>query len=527
LQLRQVTRAIKASAKDSRIVGVFIHGHLSPSGYGTGLAAIREVREALEEVKAAGKPIVAYLDSPMTRDMYLASVADEIVLDPFGEVFLPGLATEPMFYAGAFEKYGVRVNPTRHGKYKSYVEAFTRRDMSPENREQTQTLLNDIWGTIVSDISEARHITPAELQALVDSEGLIRPESALKHHLVTRIGYRDQIIDDLKARTGRKGSHQSFKQVAMSDYAAQVHETPLAFSHTGAKAASHDGKIAVVYAEGAIVDGKGQLDEIGSDRFSKEIRKFRLDNDVKALVLRVNSPGGSSSASEEIQREIRLTLKVKPVVISMGSYAASGGYWISAYGTRIFAEPSTITGSIGVFGLSFDVEKLANDFGLTFDRVKTGKFADAMTITRAKTPEELAIIQNMVDWIYDQFVKKVAEGRKIDPAKVEEIAQGRVWSGTAALKLGLVDEIGGLDTAIKYAAKEAQLGPQYQLVEYPKKMELAEVIAEAIGAAREGNTQSGLVTRMTKQVKEQLHTLDQFNSPNSVYARMPLELKLP
>jgi protease-4 len=257
------------------------------------------------------------------------------------------------------------------------------------------------------------------------------------------------------------------------------------------------------------------------------LRKLRLDDSVQAIVLRVNSPGGSAAASEEIQRELRLTSKVKPVIVSMGTVAASGGYWISAYGDKIYAEPTTITGSIGVFGLFFNVQKLAGDLGLTFDIAKTGKFADALTISRPKTDEELALFQQLVDWIYGQFIGKVSEGRHLDRAAVEEIAQGRVWSGTEAKKLGLVDEIGGLDAAIKFAGQKAQLGDNYRVVEYPRKKALAEAIGDWLqGKRHEQARDTDALSQLMAQIKEQAETLREFNDPRGLYARLPLEMMI-
>ena len=246
-----------------------------------------------------------------------------------------------------------------------------------------------------------------------------------------------------------------------------------------------------------------------------------------AVALAVNSPGGSASASETIQREIRLMKKVKPVVVSMGSYAASGGYWIAAYGDRIFAEPTTITGSIGVFGVQFDVKKLSGDFGLTFDTVKTGKFADLISITRPKSDEELAVFQRMVDWIYGEFIGKVAEARKIKREVVEEIAQGRVWSGAEAKNLELVDELGGLDAAIAYAVAQAKLGPNYRLVEYPHPKELFEAVQELIEKIAPNNVRApGLAGKLAERIEREVRVLRTFNDPQGVYARLPLNLSL-
>jgi protease-4 len=440
---------------------------------------------------------------------------------------MPGLASEPAFFAGAFEKYGINVQVTRVGKYKSAVEPFTRREMSPEAREELQKLLGDIWSGLLVEIGTSRNLTPEKLQSTVDTEGLIRASAAKEQGLIDRVAYRDEVYDGLKAKTGRAGSKEPFKQVTLADYAEVAKDVLDRLPQDGdaPKSGGRGGRLAIVYAEGEIVDGEGDDDQVGGTRFSRELRKLRHDESVKAVVLRVNSPGGSASASEVIQREIRLLKKVKPVVVSMGTYAASGGYWIAAYGDKIFAEPTTITGSIGVFGIQFDVKKLANDFGVTFDSVKTGKFADAMTISRPKTPEELAVLQRMIDWIYGEFIAKVAEGRNLTPARVEEVAQGRVWSGSDAKEIGLVDELGGLDAAIAYAAEKAGLGSNYRLVEIPRHKELIELIQEYIeGVAPRYASSNTLVGKIAARIEAELKLLRAFNDPQGIYARLPYRL---
>jgi protease-4 len=531
LQLRTITRSLRAAAKDGRIAGVFIKGDLSPAGYGAGFAALKEVRGALVAFKDSGKPVKAYLTYATAKDYFLASAASDLVLDPYGMIIMPGLASQPMFYAGAFERFGIGVQVTRVGKYKSFVEPFVRKDMSPENRAQVQKLLDDVWQDLVADIAASRGLTAEKIQKTVDGEGLIRASAAKAARLVDRVAYRDQVIDELKKQTGRTHSKESFKQIALADY-SRVAKDPAdgakGSAAAKAKSAGRGARLAVVYAEGSIVDGEGEdSGEIGSTRFSRELRRLRQDDDVKAVVLRVNSPGGSASASETIQREVRLMRKVKPVIVSMGTYAASGGYWISAYGDRIFAEPTTITGSIGVFGLQFDIKKLANDLGFTFDSVKTGKFADALTITRPKTEEEMAVFQRMVDWIYGEFVAKVAEGRHLKPEFVEEIAQGRVWSGAEAKKLGLVDEIGGLDRAVEFAAAKAGLGAGYRIVEFPRKKEFAEAMQELLEKVAPNNARAtGVTEKITRRLEAELKTLQTFNDPAGIYARLPLDLAI-
>ncbi|HKB92451.1 MAG TPA: signal peptide peptidase SppA [Opitutaceae bacterium] len=526
LQLRLITRAIRTAAKDDRIAGLYLTGQLAAEGYGSGYAALQEVREAIETFKAAKKPVKAYVDFATTKEYYLISAASEIDLDPFGAIYMPGLATEPMFYTGAFEKFGIGVQVTRVGKYKSFVEPFIRKDMSPENRMQTQKLLDDVWGGLVSGAEKSRGLKPGTLQSVVDANGILAADVALQAKLVDKKMYLDEVIDELKQKTGRTGGKETFKQIAMDDYIfTQREDRP---SRKGDSSGNRS-KIAIVYAEGDIVDGEGEIGEVGGARYARELRRLRQDDSVKAIVLRVNSPGGSATASEAIQRELRLAMKAKPLIVSMGSYAASGGYWISTYANKIYAEPTTITGSIGVFGLFINVQGLANNLGLTFDSVKTGKYADSLTISRPKTDDELTVLQREVDWIYGQFITKVSDSRKIERPTVEEIAQGRVWSGVEAKKLKLVDEIGGLADAMKEAASEAKLGDRYRIVEFPRKKDLAEAISDLIQGHAEdiarSHSSTGMDALMAK-FKTELHTLKSYNDPRGVYARMPFNLSL-
>jgi protease-4 len=359
------------------------------------------------------------------------------------------------------------------------------------------------------------------LQKAADTQALIMPADAMKDRLVDRIATPDQIVDEFKAATGPGEGKDPFKEVSLPAYARSVSDP--------AFRGDARGTIAVVYAEGDIVDGDGERGQVGGDKFADELRKLRQDDSVKAIVLRVNSPGGSVNASEEIQREIVLARQAKPVVVSMGTYAASGGYWISAFSDRIFAEPTTVTGSIGVFGIEFDIQKLLAGWGITFDRVKTGRFADAETITRPKTDEELAIVQSQVDWMYGQFIDKVAAGRNLPRARVEEIAQGRVWSGKAARKIGLVDEIGGLGSAIRYAAREAKLGGDYRLVEYPGKKDLKQELQELFGKMSPDSRLApglGLAGQIARELESRLAALRDFNDPQGLYARMPMEMEI-
>ncbi|MBD0314929.1 MAG: signal peptide peptidase SppA, partial [Microcoleus sp. T3-bin5] len=321
--------------------------------------------------------------------------------------------------------------------------------------------------------------------------------------------------------TGTDRENQSFKQISLKNYAriAENKKSTLA---------NKKNQIAVLYAEGEIVDGEGGPTEVGGDRIAQEMRKIREDDDVKAVVLRFNSPGGSATAAEVIGREVMLTGKKKPVIVSMGNLAASGGYWISMGSNRIFAEPNTITGSIGVFGMLFNAEKLAANNGLTWDVVKTARFADTKTVSRPKNPQELANIQRIVDRIYDRFITKVADSRKLPKNKVQEIAQGRVWSGTAAKQLGLVDEIGGFEDAVAEAAKQAKLGDNWQLEEYPKRRSFEEQILARLSGVRVLTPAAKLdpLTAEVKKMQEELAAIKSMNDPQGIYVRLPFNLRI-
>ncbi len=525
-QTRMVTRAIREAATDDRIKGILLKGSFAPAGYGTSFATLQEVRRALAAFQAAGKPVKAYLLYPDTRDFYVASLADDLVLDPEGFLLMPGLASQPTFFAGAFEKFGIGVQVSRVGKYKSAIEPYTRRDLSAENREQLESLLGSIWTELRDTVAEARDIDPARLQQLIDEGGSYLASDVVAVGLVDRTAYLDEVLDELKAATDVKvGTNKAFKQIGLGPYIRQLAVARAAPEERPAEAGQESGRVAVVYAEGAIVDGQGSLTDVGGAKFAREIRRLRQDDKVKAIVLRVNSPGGSAVASEHIQRELRLAAEKMPVVVSMGGYAASGGYWISAYGDRVFAEPNTITGSIGVFGVLFNVQQLGDDLGISWDTVKTGELADAISISRPKTEQEMALFQRATDRFYADFIRKVAEGRGLEPNHVEEIAQGRVWSGRQALEIGLVDELGGLADAIAYAAQAAGLREDFRVTEFPRKKEFAEVLAEALEQIVPASARtSSWLDRAKQRVESELAVLSQFNDPQGVYARLPVEL---
>jgi protease-4 len=519
---RKLITALEKAGKDDRIKGLLLKGSFTPADYGTGYACLHELRDAIIAFRKTGKKVYAYLESPSTRDYYVASTASVIYLNPYGDMEMPGLAAEKSYYKQVMDKYGIDVQVTRVGKYKSAVEPFITDKMSDADREETQKLLGDLWGDFLSAVSDSRGVDPSQLQQLIDTDGFILPEHARDAHLVDKLAYFGDVLDDL----GKVAPSSSFadvplpfKQVAISDYINQ--STPKLVGER-----SNSNVIAVLYLEGEIVDGWGDTTNIGGDRFAAELRQLRRDDKVKAVVLRVNSPGGSAYASEVLQREIvALKNANKPVIVSMGNYAASGGYWISTVGDRIFAQTNTITGSIGVFGIFFDIQKLANSYGFTFDVAKTGNYADFDTITRPKTPQELALAQARVDDLYGKFVDKVSRGRNIPNEQVQLIAQGRVWSGAEALNLHLVDEIGGLQKAIDYAADKAKLGTNYELREVPHQLSFSETLAVLLDnqeAPLEKEAKPDMLTRQFLKMKSDFRTLQEFNDPLGMYARLPI-----
>ena len=517
--LRTVLDTIEYAKKDPKIVGIYLKGSSDSSS--SGFANLKEVRGALQRFRDAKKPILAYQMDWNERDYYLGSVANTIAVNPYGALEINGFSSQAMFWTGALEKYGLGVQVTRVGKYKSAVEPFLLKKMSPENRQQTQKLLGDIWGEYLKTVGPNRKLTVPQLQAVADQGGTLMADEALKSKLVDKVVYFDEIATELKKLTGTDAENKSFKQISLKNY-ARIAE------NRNSTRADKKNQIAVLYAEGEIVDGEGSPTQVGGDRIAQEMRKIREDNDVKAVVLRVNSPGGSATAAEVIGREVMLTGKKKPVIVSMGNLAASGGYWISMGSNRIFAEPNTITGSIGVFGMLFNAEKLAANNGLTWDVVKTGRFADTNTVSRPKNPQELANIQKIVDRIYDRFITKVADSRKLPKNKVQEIAQGRVWSGTAAKQLGLVDEIGGLEDAIRAAAKQAKLGDDWHLEEYPKRRSFEEQILERLSGVRvlKPATKLDPLTAEVKKMQDELAVIKSMNDPQGVYVRLPFDLRI-
>lgn len=510
--LAAIISALDRASTDRNISALYLTGHVQSVNYGAGPAALRELKEAIQRFKAkSGKPVIAYNQTWSKKEYYLCAGSGTLYCNPFGMIEMTGPSAEMVFLAGAFKKYGIEVQVTRVGKYKSAVEPFVLERMSDANREQYQKLMDDVWSDWKETVARDRGKTPAYIQSVADEKGVLTAQEAVQTGLVDKLANYDEVLDQLKGLAGKEAKDKAFPQITLSAYARIPHK------------AKGNHLIGVVYAEGEIVDGEGQDNQVGGQRLSREIRRLRLDSDIKAIVLRVNSPGGSATASDLIQRELVLARKAKPVVVSMGTVAASGGYWISAYGDRIFAEPSTITGSIGVFGMLPNVRKLATDHGVTFDGVQTARLA-MPTLFRAASPAELARIQGLVDHIYDQFLDKVAEGRNLKRDRVHEIAQGRVWSGLEAKRLGLVDEMGGLQEAIRWAAAKAKIENDYR-VEAPDAPHTAvERLLKLLGGSDGQPVARGPVYELRSQMERQLGILESLNDPFGVYARLPVDV---
>jgi len=521
LNLRQVIAAIEKAALDDSIVGLLLYGRGTVGEYG--YATLTEVRQALAKFRQSGKKIIAYDVEWTEKEYYLASVAEKVIINPVGRMEINGLSSQQTFFADALEKYGVGVQVVKVGSFKGAVEPYTRQDLSVQNRQQLQTLLDTIWSNYSSTVAKSRNLTPQQVQTISDTQGILEATTAKKAGFVDEVAHLDRVIalakdltGEAKNKTNQEETSGSFSQISLANYASSLDD----------EGGDSSAQIAIVYAEGTIVEGQGDRGEIGGDKLAKELRKLQGKEEVKAVVLRINSPGGSATASEVILREIKRLDAKKPVIISLGDVAASGGYWIAMGGQRIFADNDTITGSIGVFGLLLNIQKIANNNGIDWDTVKTGQLADLSTITRPKNPQELEIYQAAVNRFYDLFIETVAKGRKLSPDKVRTVAQGRVWTGKDAVKIGLVDQIGGLEAAVQYAAKTAKLGDDWSLKEYPRSQSwqeelLSNLLQTYLPPLTKNNHP---LTQEWQNFQQELLKLPTFNDPHSVYAKLLFNL---
>ena len=505
--LNDILACIKKAKTDDRIKGIY----LDPADIQGGVATVEEIRDALIDFKESGKFIYSYGEFLSQKAYYLATVADKIVLNPLGMVDFRGLGGERSFYKKGLEKLGVEVQIVRHGKFKAAVEPFIREDMSQENREQTFSYLKGIWNEMIQDISVSRGISVDELNGIADQVASFRKgDFALEKKLVDELKYFDQVLDDLKELSGIS-LKKDLKTVDIHKYK----KVP----STQTKGLARD-KIALVYASGDI-DGVGD-EGIKSDELSKAIRKARRDSTIKAIVLRINSPGGSAYGSDVIWREVKLASEVKPVVASMGDLAASGGYYIAAAADTIIADRTTITGSIGIFGMIPNVGELFNDkLGITQDVVTTNDHSDMLSLTRSMTPFERDLMQTMIEDGYDTFIGHVADGRGMTKPQVDEIGQGRVWASVTAKEIGLVDLYGGVGKAIELAGKMAGL-ENYRVTELPKlKDPFEELVKQLSGSAKLKFIKSELGEnfRYYEQLRNVIHS-------KGIFARMPYDISI-
>ncbi|MBP9848456.1 MAG: signal peptide peptidase SppA [Flavobacterium sp.] len=508
-----ILNAIEAAKTDDKIKGISILNNQSQLG----LAQSKAVRDKLEEFKKSGKFVYAYANFFTQGEYYLNSVADQVYLNPMGEVDFKGLSAEILYMKDLQEKTGVKMEVIRHGKYKSAVEPFLTQEMSPENREQMTVLLNSVWSTIVSDIAKSRKLTVVQLNAIANSLGARTPELALANKLVDKVAYEDEYHDAIRAKL-KLDKKEKYDFVSITDYAKKAASTVEDYSKNDI--------IAIIYAQGEIMDGEGDVNIIGEGSINRSLKEAREDDDVKAIVLRVDSPGGNALTSELIWREIEITKKVKPVVVSMGNYAASGGYYIAANADRIFAEPNTITGSIGVFGMLPNMNQLGKNIGINAEQVKTHDNASGYSVFEPIDENFKGYVLESIERIYATFLKRVADGRKMTTAQVDAIAQGRVWTGIDAHKLGLVDEIGGLDAAIKYAAKLGKTS-SYRTENYPEyEKSFDDLLANFTGMAMFKTKEQLLKEQLGEEGFQMLEQIKRVKSRKGIQAMMPYEIEI-
>lgn len=506
----EILNAIEAAKTDENIEGISMLNTFSMLG----MAQMKSLRDQLVDFKKSGKFVVSYADYFTQGEYYLNSVADTIYINPVGMMDFKGLASEVLFFKDIQDKSGFKMEIIRHGKYKSAVEPFLSNEMSPENRQQITELLNSVWNNMVSEISESRNIAVDSLNVIANRMGARTPLLALNTKLVDKIGYEDEFHNGIrKALSVEK--EKPYNRVNINDYAFKVSNTPQ-------KSNSKD-KIAVIFAQGDILGGEGSVDIIGEGSMRAAIRSARRDENIKAIVLRIDSPGGSALTSELIWREIELTKKVKPIVVSMGNYAASGGYYFACNANKIIAEPNTITGSIGVFGMLPNMAQLSKNMGIHATTVKTHENAADYSLFQPLDENTRNFMQEGIEDVYKTFVERVAKGRKMTTEAVDAIAQGRVWTGSEALKIGLVDQLGGLNVAIAEAAKLAKID-SFKTQNFPEFDNSFEDYLDSFPFAK---TKEKLIQEeIGEEAFLTLQTLRKLNSHKGIQAIMPFELRI-
>lgn len=510
--LNDVLKNLEKGAEDDQIKGFF----LDLTVINVGLARMNEIRNAMIKFQESGKFIYTYGEVLDQNAYYLASVSDKIYLNPGGIMQLSGLSAQRMFFKGSLEKLEIEMQVIRHGKFKSAVEPFIRENMSEANRFQTQVFVGSLWDNMVAKISESRNLEPSKINLFANQLAVRSPQSAVDLGLIDGVKYRDEVIDEMKEVIELEEDEDLSFMKMMKYTKAKVK------SDEEKSIDDYKNKVAVVYASGEIRMGESEDGAMGSKTIAKAIKKARENENVKAVVLRVNSPGGSSLASDIIWREVELTKNEKPVVVSMGNLAASGGYYIACGADKILADENTITGSIGVFGLIPNMKGLFNNkLGITIDTVNTNTYSDLASPFRSLKPMETAYITDMVERIYDDFVSKVSEGRSMTYAQVDSIGQGRVWTGSDALELGLVDELGGLDRAIELAAELGEV-ENYKILELP---EVKDPIENLISDFSD-NMENKMAKKYFGSQYERFNAVYQSVTESGIFMRMPFDLIL-
>ena len=506
LKYQDILNAIETAKNDDKIKGISIE----LDDIDAGITQIDDIRKSLEDFKKSNKFVYAYGNNVSQASYYLGSVADQYFLNPVGGIELKGLSTEVIFLKEFAEKYGININVIRHGNFKSAVEPFLRNEMSPENKEQMTTLLNDAWGEISSKIIQSRKLDATEFKIVVDSLYATIPDLSLKYKLADKLVQKSEYEEIIKNKLN-VGKDEKLNKVSIRNYA---------FSQVDTK--TNDNKIAVLYASGTIYNGN-RYSDIYSERYIQYIKDLAQDDNIKAVVLRVNSPGGSANASDEILYELQQLKQKKPLIISFGDYAASGGYYISMAGDRIFAQNNTITGSIGVFGVIPDAKNLANRNGIYSDVVSTNANSNMMSPFSGLSSGTLAITQRSVVNTYNRFVHFVSKNRKKTFEEIDAVGSGRVWSGKRAKEIGLVDEIGSLNDAVKYAASKANIA-EYEAVSYPAKVDKFEQIMSSL--KQESITTNYVKSQMGEENYQLFKIFADQNFRNSIQMTMPYIIRI-
>lgn len=510
--LDDILASIKKAKENVNIKGIYIQA----SALGSPYASLQAIRNALTDFKESGKFIVAYSDGYTQGLYYLSSVADKVILNPKGMIEWRGIASAPIFYKDLLQKVGIEMQIFKVGTYKSAVEPFIATEMSPANREQVTEFIGSIWGQVVSGVSDSRNISPDSLNAYADRMLMFYPaEESVKCGLADTLIYKNNVRDYLK-QLANVDKDDRLPILGLDDMINVKKNVP--------KDKSGD-IVAVYYASGEITDQSGSAaseDGIVGNKVIRDLRKLKDDKDVKAVVLRVNSPGGSAFASEQIWHAVKELKAEKPVIVSMGDYAASGGYYISCVADTIVAEPTTLTGSIGIFGMVPNVKELADKVGITYDVVKTNKFADFGNLMRPFNNDEKALMQMMITEGYDTFLTRCAEGRHMTKEAIGKIAEGRVWTGETAKKLGLVDELGGIDKALDIAVKKANLNG-YTVVSYPEKKDF---LSTLLDTKPTNYVESQLMKSKLGDYYKDFSLLKNLSERSMIQARVPFELNI-